>query len=324
MHKRRLLLAALAVAALAAVEHAAAQAYPSRPISVVVPFAAGGTLDVMTRILAERMRQSLGQPVIVENITGAGGNIGVGRVARAAPDGYTLIMGHWGTHVVNAAIYQLTYDVQSSFEPVALTATIRQLIAAKKTMPANDLGSLVAWLQANPDKASLGIVSGSTHVNAVLFQRVTDTRLQFVPYRGLAPAVQDLMAGHIDMMITSAADLLPHARLGTIKVYAVAAKNRLAIAPEIPTVDEAGVPGFYTQMWNALWAPARTPKDVIGKLNAAVVEALADPAVRKRVTDLGQEILPREEQMPEALRAFHKAEIEKWWPVIKEAGIKAE
>jgi tripartite-type tricarboxylate transporter receptor subunit TctC len=324
MHKHTLLWAAIVVANLATNLPASAQTYPSRPITVVVPFSAGGTLDVMTRILAERMRQSLGQPVIVENIAGAGGNIGVGRVARAAPDGYTLIMGHWGTHVVNAATYDLAYDVQNSFEPVALAATVRQVIAAKKTMPANDLRSFVAWLHAHPHKAFLGIASGSTHVNAVLFQKVTDTRFQFVPYRGLAPAVQDLMAGHIDMMITSAADLLPQARLGTIKVYAVAAKNRLAIAPEIPTVDEAGVPGFYTQMWNALWAPARTPKDVIGKLNAAVVEALADPAVGKRVADLGQEILPRQEQTPEALRAFHKAEIEKWWPIIKAANIKGE
>jgi tripartite-type tricarboxylate transporter receptor subunit TctC len=316
MRKHRLLLAGL-VLTLATIAPASAQGYPSRPITVVVPFAAGGALDVMTRIMAERMRHSLGQPVIVENIAGAGGNIGVGRVARAAPDGHTLIMGHWGTHVVNAATYDLTYDVQNSFEPVALTATIRQLIAAKKTMPASDLRSLVAWLHAHPDKAFLGIASGSTHINAVLFQKVTGTRFQFVPYRGLAPAVQDLMAGNIDMMITSAADLLPQARMGTIKVYAVAAKSRLASAPEIPTVDEAGVSGFYTQMWNALWAPARTPKDIIVKLNAAVVEALTDPTVRKRIADLGQETVPREEQTPEALRAFHKAEIEKWWPIIK-------
>jgi tripartite-type tricarboxylate transporter receptor subunit TctC len=324
MQKHKLLLAVLFVLSLATIAPASAQNYPSRPVTVVVPFAAGGALDVMTRIMAERMRQSLGQAVIVENIVGAGGNIGVGRVARAAPDGHTLVMGHWGTHVVNAAMYELPYDVQNSFEPVALTSTIRQLIAARKTMPASDLRSLVDWLHAHPDKASLGIASGSTHVNGIHFQKVTGTRFQFVPYRGLAPAVQDLMAGHIDIMITSAADLLPQARTGTIKVYAVAARSRLAIAPEIPTVDEAGVPGFYTQMWNALWVPARTPKDIIGKLNAAVVAALADPAVRKRIADLGQEIVPREEQSPDALRAFHKDEIEKWWPIIRAAGIKAE
>src|SRR5262245_44267167 len=325
MHKPRVLLPALALAILTSIEMAAAQVYPARSITVVVPFAAGGTLDVVSRIITERMRTALGQPVVIENVVGAGGNIGVGRVARAAPDGYTLISGHWGTHVVNGASYELAYDLRTVFEPISLTNSGRQVIAAKKTLPANDLKEFIAWLRANPDKALVGTTgAGSGQVNAFFFQKMTGTRVQFVPYRGLAPAVQDLVSGHIDMMISSASDLVPQARAGTIKAYAVAYKSRLLVAPDIPTVDEAGLPGFYTQMWNGLWAPARTPKDVIARLNAAVVDALADPVVRQRMAELGQEIPPREEQTPEALAAYHKAEIEKWWPIIKTAGIKAE
>jgi len=325
MHKPTVLLPALALAVVATAEAAAAQTYPSRPVTVVVPFAAGGTLDVVSRILTERLRHALGQPVVIENIVGAGGNIGVGRVARAAPDGYTLISGHWGTHVVNGASYELPYDLRTAFEPIALTVSGRQVIAAKKALPANDLQDFIAWLRANPDKALLGTTgAGSGQVNGFFFQKMTGTRFQYVSYRGLAPAVQDLVSGHIDMMISSASDLVPQVHAGTIKAYAVAYKSRLLVAPDIPTVDEAGLPGFHTQMWNGLWAPARTPKDVVAKLNAAVVDALADPLVRKRLAELGQEISPREEQTPEALAAYHKAEIDKWWPIIKAAGIKAE
>jgi tripartite-type tricarboxylate transporter receptor subunit TctC len=324
MQQRSLLLATLAIALLAN-ERSVAQVYPSRPITVVVPFAAGGTLDVVSRIVTERMRQSLGQPVVIENIVGAGGSIGVGRVARAAPDGYSLISGHWGTHVVNGASYQLAYDVRTVFEPISLVATGRQLIAVKKTLPASHLKEFITWLRANPDKALFGTTgAGAGQVNAFLFQKMTGTRVQFVSYRGLAPAVQDLVAGQIDMMISSVGDLLPQVRAGTIKAYAVAHKDRLVMAPEIPTVDEAGLPGFHTQMWTGLWAPARTPKETIAKLNAAVVDALADPAVRRRLAELGQEIPAREEQTPETLAAYHKAEIEKWWPIIKAANIKAE
>ena len=324
MHKFRAFMVVFAVAALGTIEHATAQVFPARQITIVVPFAAGGTADVIARILIERMRQSLGQPIIVENIGGAGGNLGVGRVARAAPDGYTLVSGHWGTHVVNGAIYELPYDVRSAFEPISLTAITSQLIAARKAIPANDLTSFVAWLKVRPDRAFQGTPSGSTQVNGVLFQRMTGARLQFVPYRGIAPAMQDLVAGQIDMMITSVGDLLPQVRAGTIKAYAVASKSRSAIASDIPTVDEAGLPGFHTQMWHGLWAPARTPKDVIAKLNAAVVDALTDPVVRKRLAELGHEIPPHLEQTPEALAAFHRAEIEKWWPIVKAAGIKPE
>ena len=325
MPKNSVLLPAFALAILAGVETAPAQTYPARPITVVVPFAAGGTLDVVSRIITERMRTALGQPVVIENIVGAGGNIGVGRVARAASDGYTLIGGHWGTHVVNGASYELAYDLRTAFEPISIMTSGRQVIAAKRTMPANDLKDFIVWLKANPDKALVGTTgAGAGQVNAFFFQKMTGTRVQFVSYRGLAPAVQDLVSGHIDMMISSAADLVPQVRAGTIKAYAVADKRRLTTAPDILTVDEAGLPGFYTQMWNGLWAPARTPKDVVAKLNAAVVDALADPAVRKRLADLAQEIPPREELTPEALAAYHKAEIEKWWPIVKAASIKAE
>ncbi len=326
MHKHQLVPLALAVAVLGSVERAPAQGYPSRPITVVVPFPAGGGTDVYARIIVERMRQTLGQPVIIENVSGAGGSIAVGRVARAAPDGYTLINGHWGTHVVNGATYELQYDLRTAFEPISRTAIGHHVIVARKAIPANDLNGFIAWLKSHPDKASQG-TSGSgsaSHLWGIVFRDITGARFQFVPYRGIAPAMQDLVAEQIDMMITSSTDLLSQVRSGTIKAYAVAAKSRLAVAPDIPTVDEAGLPGFHAPMWHALWAPARTPKDIIARLNAAVVDALADPAVRKRLAELGQDIPPREEQTPEALGAYHKAEIEKWWPIIKAANIKAE
>jgi tripartite-type tricarboxylate transporter receptor subunit TctC len=294
---------------------AGAQTYPSRPITMIVPFAAGGPNDAIGRIITEPMRASLGQPIIIENVAGANGGIGVGRVARAAGDGYTLSIGSFNSHVVNGAVYALQYDVLKDFEPIALLSSSGgSLIVAKKAMP------------ANPDKASAGIpgVGSSGHVYGVLFQNITGTRFQHVPYRGAAPAMQDLVAGQIDMMIDSPVTSLPQVRAGTIKAYAVTAKSRLAAAPDIPTVDEAGLPGFYTSAWYAIWVPKGTPKNVIGKLNAALVDTLADPAVRVRLTDLGQEVVPRDQQTPEALGALHKAEIDKWWPIIKAANIKAE
>jgi tripartite-type tricarboxylate transporter receptor subunit TctC len=303
-----------------------AQSYPSRPITVVVPFPAGGPTDTLARFLAERMRASLGQPVIIENVSGAAGSIGVGRVARATPDGYTLVIGIWSTHVVNAAIYSLQYDVLNDFEPVALLTNSSQLIVAKRTMPANDLKALIAWLKANPNIALAGTagVGSPQHVFGVLFQNATGTRFQFVHYRGAAPAMQDLVAGQIDLVVADQVTSLPQMRSGNIKAYAFTGRSRLAAAPEVPTADEAGLPGFYTSVWSAIWAPKATSKNIIAKLNAAVMDALADSAVPQRLSDLGYQVVPRDQHAPEVLRAFHKAEIEKWWPVIKVAKIKAE
>ena len=323
---RRWLAAVMAAAVLGGMPQAYAQTFPSRPITLIVPFAAGGPLDAMARILSERMRVSLGQPVIIEIVTGAGGSIGFGRVARAAPDGYTFGLGMWSTHVVNGVIYNLPYDVRSDFEPISLLVQNADLIVGKSALPADDLKALIAWLKANPDKATWGTqgVGGPSHVGGILFQQLTGTRFGFVPYRGLAPAMQDLVAGQIDLVLPPPDIALPQIRAGKIKAYAVTAKNRLTAAPEIPTVDEAGLPGFYFSVWTAFWAPKGTPKDIVAKLNAAVVESLADPAARARFSELGQEVFPREQQTPEALAALHKAEIDKWWPILKAANIKAE
>jgi tripartite-type tricarboxylate transporter receptor subunit TctC len=322
----KMLLGVVAIAALAGTGTAAAQTYPSRPITIVVPYSAGGPTDTIARIMAERMRGPLGQTIVVENVTGAGGTIGVGRVARAAPDGYTISIGHWGTHVVNGAIYALNYDVLNGFEPVAMIANNPQLIVAKKAIPAKDLKELIAWLKANSATATQGTAGHGTasHISGVYLQNITGVRFQFVPYRGAGPAMQDLVAGQIDLMIDQAANSLPQVRAGTVKAYAVTDKTRLAAAPEIPTVDEAGVPGLHISIWHALWLPKGTPADIVGKLNAAVVDTLADAGVRQRLAELGQDIPTREQQTPQALLAHHKAEIEKWWPVIKAANIKGE
>jgi tripartite-type tricarboxylate transporter receptor subunit TctC len=325
--RRFLRLAAGAVAMPAVARIAHAQTYPSRPITMVVPFAAGGPTDTIGRIMGERMRASLGQTVIIENVTGAAGSIGVGRVAKAAPDGYTVSIGHWSTHVVNGAIYQLNYDVLNDFEPVSLVVTqAPQLAVVKKTLPVNNVKELIAWLKANPDKASQGTAGAgsASHVSGVYFQKQTGTTFQFVPYRGTGPAMQDLVAGQIDLMFDQASNSLPQVRAGTVKAFAVTAKERLATAPDIPTMDEAGLPGFHISVWHALWLPKGTPKEIVMKLNAAVVEALADKTVRQRLDDLGQGMPTREQQTPEVLYAHHKAEIEKWWPIIKAANIKGE
>jgi tripartite-type tricarboxylate transporter receptor subunit TctC len=327
LSRNRFLHLAAGAAALPAVSRIArAQTYPTRPITIVVPFPTGGPNDMTARIIAERMRSSLGQPVIVENVSGANGSIGVGRVTRAAPDGYTLSLGSASSHVMNGAIYALAYDLMKDLQPVSVLVLEPQMFIAKRTMPANDLGSLIAWLKANPDKALLGTqgIGNMGHIVGVLFQNVTGSRFQFVPYRGSAPAMQDLIAGQIDMMIDSPAAAVPMARAGAIKAYAVTGTHRLLNAPNIPTADEAGLSGFYASNWRGLWAPKGTPKDIIAKLDLAVVDALADPVVRSRFDGLGLEIAPRQQQTPEALAALQKAEIEKWWPIIKAAGIKAE
>lgn len=317
----------IAVAAVLGIAGAApAQPYPSRPITMIVPYATGGSTDAIGRIMAERMRASLGQTVVAENVTGANGSIGVGRAARAAPDGYTISLGAWPTHVVNGAIMSLSYDVLNDFEPVVLLPTQPLVIVGKKAMAARNLQELIAWLKANPDKASQGHagVGSTAHIGGVFFQKQTGTRFAFVPYRGGGPAMQDLIAGQIDLMFDPAGSAVPHVLAGSIKAYAVTAKSRLTAAPDLPTVDEAGLPGMYVSLWHAFWVPKGTPPDIIAKLNAAAVEAMADPAVQKRLVAIGQELPPRDMQTPQALAAYHKAEIARWWPVIKEAGIKAQ
>jgi tripartite-type tricarboxylate transporter receptor subunit TctC len=325
--RRRLLHLAAGAAALPLTSRLArAQNYPSRQITMIVPFAAGGPADTVGRILAERMRASLGQTVIIENITGAGGSIGVGHIARATPDGYTFGMGISSTQVVNPIIYSLPYNVQTDFEPVALLASNPHFIVAKKANPANDLKEFIAWLKANPDKATAGTAGAGSppHIGAVFFQNRTDTRFAYVPYRGSAPAMQDLIAGQIDLMVDAPPSVLPQLRANTIKVYALAAKSRLASAPNVPTTDEAGLPGFHFSAWFAFLAPKGMPKQAIERLNVAASEALADAGVRARLADFGLDPFSREQQTPQAVTALLKSEIETWWPIIKAAKIKAD
>jgi tripartite-type tricarboxylate transporter receptor subunit TctC len=303
---------------------ARAQVYPNRPITLIVPFAAGGPTDTIARIVAEGMRTSLGQPIIIENVGGADGSIAVGRAARAAPDGYTISIGNVATHVLNGAAYSLSYDLLNDFEAISLLTGAPAFIDAKKGLPAKDLKELIAWLKANPDKASAGVFATWSRLFGAYFQSSTGTRIQFVPYRGAAPAMQDLVAGQIDLMFDQAANTLPQLRNGSIKAYAVAARKRLALAPDIPTMDEAGVPGFYLSVWHGMWAPKGTPNDVIAKLNSTIVAALANPNVQKKLVDLGQEIPSLDQQKPEALSSYQKAEAEKWWPIIKAANIRGE
>jgi tripartite-type tricarboxylate transporter receptor subunit TctC len=325
--RRKFLHLAAAAAALPAVARGAwAQTYPTRPITIVVPYPAGGPTDTLTRILGERMKTSLGQPVIIENVSGAGGSIGTGRVARAAPDGYVLAIGHVQTHVTNGAVYNLQYDVVKDFAPVSLVADTPQWIVGRAALPAKDLQELIAWMKANPGKATAGSVGvgGPPDIAAVFFQKQTGTSLQLVPYRGGAPLLQDLVAGQIDLTFGQAPNYLAYVRDGRLRPYAVLAAKRWWAMPEVPTMDEAGVPGFHASFWHGLWVPRATPTAVIATLNAAVREALADPALRRRFTDIGQEIWPAEQQTPEALAAQQKVEIEKWWPIIKAANIKGE
>jgi tripartite-type tricarboxylate transporter receptor subunit TctC len=323
-HLKRLLLAATLAAS--AIAPSAAQVYPSRPITMVVPFPAGGGADIVGRILAEHMRTSLGQPVAVENISGASGSIGTGRVARAAPDGYTLVLGNWASHVANGAVYNLQYDLRKDFEPVALVGHNPLWIVTRTTLPAKDLKDLIAWLKANRGKASaatVGVGSGA-HLCGIYFQNSTGARFQFVPYRGGAPAMQDMIGGRVDLMCDNASNSLPQARSGNIKAMAVLSKTRWSAAPDVPTADEAGLPGLHVPFWHWLWAPKATPKEVVGALNSAVVKALTDATVRQRIAAMGLEIPPRDQLTPEALRAIHLSEIEKWWPIIKAANIWEE
>jgi tripartite-type tricarboxylate transporter receptor subunit TctC len=293
---------------------------------MIAPFPAGSPVDIIARIVGERLRVSLGQPVIVENVTGAAGTLAVNRVVRATADGYTVSVGNFSSHVLTGAIYAVQYDVLNDLEPVALLASNPQLIISKNDLPTYDLKGLVAWLRTNPDRASAGTggVGSVSHVAGVFFQRETGTRFQFVPYRGVNLAQQDLIGGQLDLMFDQAPSALPNVRAGKIRAYAVTARTRLDSAPDIPTVDEAGLRGLYMSVWSALWVRKGAPKEVISKLNAAAVESMRDPVVRKRLADLGLDIPQRDQQTPEVLGALHKAEIEKWWPIIKAANIKPE
>jgi tripartite-type tricarboxylate transporter receptor subunit TctC len=305
---------------------ALAQDFPTHPITFIVPFAAGGPVDTLARIIAAPMGKTLGQPIIVDNLTGAAGSIAVGKVARAAPDGYTLSIGHWATHVINGAIYPLQYDLLKDLEPLGMIATNPMLIVAGAKVPANNLAELVDWLKAKPAKAAMGTagVGSATHIGGLNFQKETGTAVEFIPYRGSAPAMQDLLAGHIDLMVDQPSNSLPFVRKGDIKAYAVTAAQRLPSAPDIPTVDELGFPGLQVSVWYGLWAPKGTAKDIVAKLNDALRAALADPGVRKRLTDLGQELPTAEQMTPAGHGRYHRAEVEKWFPIIRAANIKVE
>jgi tripartite-type tricarboxylate transporter receptor subunit TctC len=323
---RRSLLAGAAGLAASLPARLGAQGWPARPITLSVPFAAGGPTDTLARILAAQLSPILGQQVVVENVTGAAGTIGVGKVARAVPDGYTAGVGHWSTHVVNGAIYTLPYHVYDDFEPVAMVASNPQLVVSRKDLPAANLTELIAWVKANQDKVSSGTagVGSASHIGGIYFQKLTGTSFQFIPYRGTGPAMQDLIAGQFDLMFDQVSNSLPQVRGGRVKAYAVTSPKRSPAAPDIPSVEEAGLPGFHIEVWQAVWLPKGTPREIVRRLNAALVQVLAMPEVRQRLEDLGQEIPAVEQQTPEALAAWHRREIELWWPLIKAAGIKVE
>ena len=308
---------------LAAVIGAQAQAYPARQITLIVPFPPGGSTDTAARIMAERMRPILGQPIVIENVGGAGGSIGVGRVARAAPDGYTIDIGQWDTHV-GSIIYKLNYDLQTDFEPIGLITVNPQLLVAKKSLAANTLPELVALMKQEPGKVTFVNQNAAAQVSGILLQQLTKTEVTFIPYRGAGPAMTDLISGQVDLLVVQGAVALPQVRGGTIKAIANLSPQRSASMPDIPTSEEGGVPGFLMSGWFGFWAPKGTPKDIIATLNKAMTQVLADPALKARFAELGLDVASREQQTPEGLAAFQKAEIEKWWPIIKAAGVKAE
>jgi tripartite-type tricarboxylate transporter receptor subunit TctC len=293
-------------------------------VTLVSPFPPGGSTDAIARIMAQRMGTALGQSVIVENVGGAGGSIGARRVATAKPDGYTFVIGQWDNFVANGVVYNLEYDVQKDFAPIGLLSINPQLILARKTLPADDLKGLVAYMKANPGKVTFVNQQASAQMVAVLLQQMTGTEVLLVPYKGGGPAMTDMIAGHVDLLMVQAAVALPQVRAGKIRAMAVLQPQRSPVVEGVPSVDEAGVPGLYLPGWFGFFAPKGTPKDVIARLNAAMMEALADPAVRARFAESGLDIVPREQQTPEALAAFQKSEVDKWWPLIKQAGIKVE
>ena len=321
---RKLLTAVAMAAACAMASGAAAQTFPSRQITIIVPFSAGGPTDTLARILGDRMKDALGQPIIVENVTGAGSTIGTTRAVQATPDGHTVILGNWTSHVGAGALYPVQWNILTDLEPVALLSASSLMIVGKTGLPANDAKELISWLKANPDKASAAIIGpgSGAHICALYFQEKTGTRFQFVPYRGGAPAMQDLVAGQIDLMCAEASQTLAHVRGGKMKAFAVMSQARYAPLPDVPTMEEVGVSGMQISFWHGLWAPKGTPKEAVAKINAAVVAAFEDPTVRKRITDLGQTIPPRDQLTPAALGAYHKSQIDKWWPMIKGANLK--
>jgi tripartite-type tricarboxylate transporter receptor subunit TctC len=324
----KLMWAALLVAfatALGSATNARAQGFPNRPVTVIVPFAAGGITDIVARVVAERMKTSLGQPVIVENVAGAGGTIGIARLHRSPADGYTLVVGQWTSHVGGSVMYSLPFDLVEDFQPISMLSIGPLWIIANKDLPPKDLKELIAWLKANPSRGATGTtgVGGGIHMCMVYFQNNTGTKFPLVPYRGAAPIMQDLLAGQIDLSCPEAGQTLPQYRAGAIKAFAVLQNKRWFAAPDVPTIDEAGVPGLHFPFWHGMWTTKGTPRDVVDRLNAAVVEALADPAVRQRLVDMGHEVATKDQQTPDALRAFHKADIDKWAPMIRAANAAA-
>ncbi len=321
---RRAIVTVLAMLALTGI--APAETWPAHPITIVVPFAAGGPSDAMARILAERMKQSLGEVVLIENVTGAGGSLGVGRAVRAAPDGYTVSFGHLGTHVANGAIYKLGYDLVDDLEPVVLLPSNPMIIVSKNAVPAKSLKELLEWLKSRPAPPTAGTAgagSGS-HIAGLYFENVSGIKLQYVPYRGTGPALNDLVAGQIDIIVDQTSNSINQVRAGNIRAYAVTDSKRVANAAEVPTVDEAGLPGFHMTLWSGLWVPKGTPKEIVDKLNVAAIQAMNDPAVKKQLENLGLQMPPKDQLKPEALGAWQKAEIAKWWPMIKAANVKVE
>ncbi len=317
---------AIALAVLAAASASAQETYPARPITMVVPYPAGGVTDTLGRLLAEHMRASLGQRVVIENVGGAGGSVGVGRVARAAGDGYTIVLGNSENFVLNAAVQTLPYDVTTDFEPVVLLPSYPLLIVSKTAVPAKTLKELTGWIKDNAGKVTQGTVGYGTaqHLCGLSMQKAISATWQLVPYRGGTPVMQDMLAGQIDIMCTATGSFLPLVRSGQVRAYAITADKRAVSAPDIPTVDEAGLPGLHISVWNGIWAPKDTPRDAVTKLNAAAVAAMADPQVRQRITDLALEMPPADQLTPQALATLQKSETAKWWPIIKAAGIKAQ
>jgi tripartite-type tricarboxylate transporter receptor subunit TctC len=326
MEMRKLTIAAACAAAFFSAPAAMAADYPVRPITLVVPLGVGGSTDVIARIVAQGMGKVLGQSVIVENTTGAGGTIGEGRISRSKPDGYTFGIGQWGTNVASGAIYKLNFDLMKDFEPIGLIADQPNLITARKDLPANNLKELIAWLRENGSKANVGNsgIGTPSHVSAILLANAIGTKLTMVPYRGAGETTQALLGGQIDVLMNTPALSAPLIAAGKVKAFAVTAKKRVPLTPDIPTTDEAGLPGFYFSFWHALWAPKGTPPAIVAKLNDALVKTLNDPVIRKRLVDLAQDIYPNDQLTPEALRKFQQAEIDKWWPIIKAAGIRAQ